>query len=140
MQAVESAIRASETTHDGELLFVVEAGLHPLSLARGLSARQRAHEVFAAQRVWDTERNSGVLIYVQLVDRRIEIVADRGITAKVAQQDWDAVCRRMESAFREKRFEPGALHAIGEITALLVHHFPPCGENPNELPDRPVVL
>ncbi|NBR29019.1 MAG: hypothetical protein EBT83_11515, partial [Betaproteobacteria bacterium] len=91
-------------------------------------------------RVWDTEHNSGVLIYVQLVDRRIEIVADRGIAARVAQPEWDAICRRMEAAFRERRFEAGALAAIAEITALLARHFPPQGDNPNELSDKPVIL
>jgi uncharacterized membrane protein len=140
LAAIEDAIRASEKTHDGELRFAVEAGLHPLPLLRGLSARQRAHDVFSQLRVWDTAHNSGVLIYVQLVDRRIEIVADRGVNAKVQQHEWDAICRRMEDAFRQGRFEPGALQAIAEITALLVRHFPPCGANPDELPDQPVVL
>lgn len=140
LDAVEKAIRASEKSHHGELRFAVEAGLHPLTLLRGQSARQRATEVFSSLRVWDTEHNSGVLIYVQLVDRRIEIVADRGINAKVPQHDWDAICRRMEAAFKESRYEGGALSAIGEITALLARHFPPRGDNPDELSDKPVVL
>jgi len=140
LTAIEDAIRASEKTHDGELRFAVEAGLDPLPLARGQTPRQRASEVFSALRVWDTEHNSGVLIYVQLVDHRIEIVADRGISARVEQQQWDAICRRMEQAFRQRRFEPGVLAAIGEITALLSHHFPPRGENPDELSDKPVIL
>ena len=140
LDAIEAAIGASEQTHDGELRFAVEAALHPLPLWRGQSARGRAREVFAALQVWDTEHNSGVLIYVQLVDRRIEIVADRGISAKVAQEEWDAICRRMEDAFKAGCFEEGALKAIREISALLAQHFPPLSENPNELPDRPVVL
>ena len=81
-----------------------------------------------------------MLIYVQLVDRRIEIVADRGIAAKVEQTEWDAICRAMEKVFREGRFAEGALLAIGRITALLARHFPPRGRNRNELPDKPVVL
>ncbi len=140
LTAIEDAIRASENTHDGELRFAVEAGLHPLPVLRGRSARERAAEVFSALRVWDTEHNSGVLIYVQLVDRRIEIVADRGISAQVEQRQWDAICRRMEAAFKESRYEGGVLTAIGEITALLARHFPPRGDNPDELSDRPVVL
>jgi uncharacterized membrane protein len=140
LDAIEAAIAASESKHDGELRFAVEAGLHPLPLWRGQAARQRAQEVFAALNVWDTAHNSGVLIYVQLVDRRIEIVADRGISAKVAQAEWDAICRRMEDAFKAGCFEDGAVTAIAEITALLARHFPPLGDNPNELPDRPVVL
>jgi uncharacterized membrane protein len=140
LNAIEAAIGASEKTHDGELRFAVEAGLHPLSLWHGQTTRQRAHEVFSALRVWDTAHNSGVLIYVQLVDRCIEIVADRGISAQVAQTEWDAICRRMEQAFKAGRFEAGALAAIAEITVLLVRHLPPRGENPYELPDRPVLL
>lgn len=137
---IERAIRESEKTHDGELRFAVEAGLHVLPLAKGLGPRERARQVFAQLGVWDTEHNSGVLIYVQLVDRRIEIVADRGVNARVGQEAWDAICRRMEQAFRAGRFEEGALHGIEAITALLARHFPPSGANGDELPDRPVVL
>jgi len=140
LRSIESAIGASETKHDGELRFAVEAGLEPELIWRGVSARGRAIELFSQFRVWDTDRNSGVLIYVQLVDRTVDIVADRGINAKVAQARWDDICRRMEAAFRRGRFEEGALAAIGEVTALLAEHFPASGANPNELPDRPVVL
>ena len=140
LAAIEAAIAASETLHDGELRFAVEAALHPAPVWRGQTTRARAEELFSALRVWDTAHNSGVLIYVQLVDRRIEIVADRGISALAGQAQWDAICRRMEAAFRQRRFEAGALAAINEITALLKAHFPPLGENPNELSDKPVVL
>ena len=140
LAAIEQAIAASEKKHDGELRFAVEAALHPLPLWHGQTTRQRALELFSALRVWDTAHNSGVLIYVQLVDRRIEIVADRGIGAKVAQAQWDSVCRRMEKAFRGGQYEAGAFAAIDEITALLAQHFPPRSDNPNELPDKPVVL
>ena len=140
LRRIEGAIRESERTHNGELRFAVEAALHPALLLKGGTPRERAREVFAQLRVWDTEHNSGVLIYVQLVDRRIEIVADRGVSAKVPQATWDEICRRMETAFRAGRFEAGALEGVREITALLARHYPPVGENPNELPDRPVVL
>ena len=140
LDSIEATIAASEQTHDGELRFAVEAGLHPAALWRGQSVRQRAEELFAALNVWDTVHNSGVLVYVQLVDRRIEIVADRGISARVAQSEWNAICRRMEDAFKAGRFEAGAVAAIAEITVLLARHFPPLSDNPNELPDRPVVL
>jgi len=140
LAAIGNAISESEKSHDGELRFAVEAGLHLQPLWRGQSSRQRAEELFASLRVWDTAHNSGVLIYVQMVDRRIEIVADRGIATRVPQLDWDAICRRMEAAFRERRFEAGARAAIREITELLARHFPPQGDNPNELSDQPVVL
>jgi uncharacterized membrane protein len=90
--------------------------------------------------VWDTEENSGVLIYVQLVDRDIEIVADRGIAARIEQAEWDAICHRMEEAFRANRFEDGVLAGIADVTERLVRHFPAGHRNPDELPDRPVVL
>ena len=131
---------ASLRFNRSELRFAVEAALHPLALTRGLTARQRAIQVFSELRVWDTQHNSGVLIYVQLADRRIEIVADRGISAKVPQEQWDAVCRRMEDAYRKREFEQGTLTGIAEITRLLATHFPPLADNPNELSDAPVVL
>ena len=140
LKRIEEAIKASETKHAGELRFAVETGLDLLPLLRGMTPRHRAHQVFSELRVWDTEHNSGVLVYVQLVDRRIEIVADRGINAKVEQRQWDAICRRMEEAFRARQFEEGAVSAIKEITTLLAQHFPPRGENPDELPNRPVLL
>jgi len=90
--------------------------------------------------VWDTEENSGVLIYVQLIDRRIEIVADRGISAKVDQAKWDTICAAMQSAFFAGQYQEGALEAIQAITALLEQHFPGDGDNPDELPNRPVRL
>jgi hypothetical protein len=140
LNRVGEAIRESEKSHDGELRFAVEAGLDVLPLLKGVTPRQRAVDVFSMLRVWDTERNSGVLIYVQLVDRRIEIVADRGISAKVDQGAWDAICRSMEESFRAGRFEEGALQGIRAISQLLARHFPPNGSNPDELPDQPVVL
>ena len=140
LTAIEDAIRASEKTHHGELRFAVEAGLDPLPLARGQTPRQRASEVFSALRVWDTEHNSGVLIYVQAVDRHIEIIADRGINAKVERRQWEAIAGRMQTEFRAQRYEAGVIEGMREITALLARHFPPTGTNPDELPDAPVVL
>jgi uncharacterized membrane protein len=137
---IAEAIRASELGHRGELRFAVEASLDLHALLRGQSPRAQAEDAFARLRVWDTGENCGVLIYVQLVDRRIEIVADRGISARVPQPEWEAICRSMEAAFRERRFEQGALQAIARITALLVQHFPATGANPNELSDKPIVL
>jgi uncharacterized membrane protein len=138
--AIERAIAASEASHQGELRFVVEAGLPLPALWREQSPRARAIELFSQLRVWDTTQNSGVLIYLQLIDRRVEIVADRGIDARVGQAFWSAVCRRMEQAFREGHFETGSLAALGEISQALSEHFPPSGDNPNELPNPPLVL
>jgi uncharacterized membrane protein len=137
---IEKAIRESERQHLGELRFVLEGGLPVAFLRAKKPARARAEDLFARLRVWDTEHNSGVLIYVQLVDRRIEIVADRGIAAKVGEEEWSAICRAMEKAFRAGRYEEGALEAIERATALLAGHFPSGGQHRNELPDRPVFL
>jgi uncharacterized membrane protein len=136
---IAKAIRESERQHLGELRFVVEGGLPVRNLFQD-KVRKRAEELFAQLGVWDTEHNSGVLIYVQLVDRRIEIVADRGIAARVAEAEWSAVCRAMEKSFRDGRFAEGALEAIERCTALLARHFPSSGGERNELPDRPVLL
>jgi uncharacterized membrane protein YgcG len=138
LKKIEQAIKASEHRHRGEIRFAVEG---PLALS-GLkpSTRQRARAVFAQLDVWDTEENTGVLVYVQLVDRAIEIVADRGIAARVAQPEWDAICRAMESRFRKGEYLQGALEAIEAVTRILERHFPARGANPNELPDKPVVL
>jgi len=140
LAAIERAIAASETSHRGELRFVVEANLPLPGLLRGQSPRARAVELFSALRVWDTEQNSGVLVYLQLIDRRVEIVADRGIDARVGHAFWRAVCHRMEQAFHAGRFETGALEALAEITDVLAEHFPAPGDNANELPDSPLVL
>jgi uncharacterized membrane protein len=140
LRAIEAAIGASEAAHLGELRFVVEAGLPVHGLLHGQSARARAVELFSQLRVWDTEHNSGVLIYLQLVDRRVEIVADRGIDARLGKEFWRGVCRRMEQAFREGRFETGALEALTEITEALIEHFPASGGDHNELPDKPLIL
>jgi len=140
LKRFEDAVRQSEALHRGELRVAIEAGVGLLPLLRGATPRARALDAFARLRVWDTEENSGVLIYLQLVDRDIEIVADRGINAKVGQAQWDAICHRMEESFRARRFEKGVLEGIAEITTLLNTHFPARTRNLDELPNRPVVL
>ena len=140
MRAIEAAIRESETTHLGEIRFAVEAALDPMALLQDRSARDRAVEVFSQLRVWDTERNNGVLIYLLLADRRVEIVADRGINRDVGPQGWDKICREMEHAFRQGQFERGVVEGIRAVASYLVRHYPASGGNENELPDVPVML
>lgn len=140
LRAIGDAIAACEKSHRGELRFVVEGPL-PLSvLWRAISPRARAVELFSALRIWDTEENSGILIYVQLVDRKVEILADRGIAARVAQAEWNAICRAMEASFRCGEWRLGALQAVARAGELLASHFPAGGNNPNELPDQPLML
>ena len=140
LQAIEQAIRESETRHQGELRFVVEAALHMPSLLDNESARERAIELFSQLRIWDTEHNSGVLIYLLLADRRVEIIADRGINRYAGENAWQSICRDMEQALRQGRFEEGVVTGIRAITPLLTAYCPAQADNPNELPDQPVVL
>ncbi len=140
MHTIEDAIRQSETRHMGELRFAVEAALDWPDLLAGASSRKRALEVFSHLRVWDTEHNSGVLIYLLLADRKVEIVADRGIHARVGEAGWATICRNMEKKFRAGEFEGGVLEGIAAITALLQQYFPAQGANSNELSDYPVTL
>ena len=140
LSAIEKAIGEAEKGHEGELRFVVEGPLPLAVLLHNPTARDRAIDVFSHLRVWDTAHNSGLLIYVQLVDRRVEFVADRGVAARVPQAQWDALCREMEDSFRHGAYRRGALEAVERAGHLLATHFPPRTRNPNELPDRPVVL
>lgn len=140
MRAIEAAVRRSEASHQGEIRFAVEAALDAGPLLRGQTARERAVEAFSALRVWDTEGNNGVLIYLLLADHDVEIVADRGIHARVGQGEWERICREMEQAFRGGRFEQGAIVGIEAAGALLARHFPSQGGGPDELPDIPHVM
>lgn len=141
LRAIEQAIKQSETNHDGEIRFAVEAALHILPLLGKQSARQRSIEVFSRLRVWDTECNNGVLIYLLLADHDVEIVADRGIHNKVGSQEWEKICRAMETAFRQGRFEAGVIAGIGAISGHLQAHFPTERQGgENELADKPVIL
>jgi uncharacterized membrane protein len=140
MAAIEQAVARSETQHRGEVRFAVEAALDVSGLIAGQSARARALEVFSQLGVWDTEDNNGVLIYLLLADRDVEIVADRGINAVVGAQDWEAICRAMEAALRRREFEPAVLGAIEAVTRLLARHFPPRAGDRNELANRPVTI
>jgi uncharacterized membrane protein len=138
--AIEKAIKASEAAHVGEIRFAVEGALHSTPLFKGQSARERAIEVFSQLRVWDTEHNNGVLIYLSLADRDVEIVADRGVHAKVGSQEWEQICRKMETAFKQGNYQGGVISGIQAVTQHLMKHFPASGVSQNELPDKPVVL
>ncbi|MBL8362666.1 MAG: TPM domain-containing protein [Rubrivivax sp.] len=136
---LEQQVAGSERRHSGEIRLCVEAGLPMSYLWRGASARERAVALFGKLRVWDTERNNGVLIYLLLAERAIEIVADRGLARLVGQAHWDEVLAGMRAAFRAGRFEQGLGDAVQAVDAMLALHFPLAeGEaNPNELPDAP---
>jgi uncharacterized membrane protein len=134
-------VAASEMRHSGEIRIYVEAGLPWSYLWRKASARERALAMFAKLRVWDTQDNNGVLIYLLLAEQAIELVADRGLNRLVDAQEWQAMVSRMGAAFKEARYEDGLTQAIAEVSAVLVRHFPvQAGQsNPNELADAPVI-
>lgn len=137
---VESAITDGERRHAGQVCFAIEAALPLPRVWQGLTPRERALEVFGALRVWDTERNDGVLVYLLLADRDVEIVADRGIHARVGEAAWESICKAMEARFRAGAFAEGAAEGVAAISTLLAQHSPRQGDERNELSDRPVIL
>jgi uncharacterized membrane protein len=141
VQRLARRVAASEQRHSGEIRMYVESGLPMSYLWRGAGPRERAVAMFGKLRVWDTEHNNGVLIYLLLAERAIEIVADRALSNKVAPGEWQAIVERMGSAFKDGRFEDGLTQALEEVSALLVAHFPLSDRvaDGNELPDEPVL-
>ncbi|MGH8678007.1 MAG: TPM domain-containing protein [Burkholderiales bacterium] len=137
---IEQAIGASEQRHRGQIRFAVEAALHPLMVLHGVTGRERAIDVFSRLRVWDTEHNNGVLIYLLLADRDVEIVADRGVHAQVGAKAWEAICREMERALRAGNAQAAVLDGINAVSRILEQHYPGSAAGDNELPDRPVVI
>lgn len=140
MRRIEAAIASNESTHLGEICFVVESNLHVLDVLSKKSAKNRAIEVFSQHRVWDTEQNNGVLIYLLLADHDFEILADRGIHHHMGAEGWERICREMEVLFRRGQFEAGTLYGIKQIGAALAQHYPANGKDSNELPNAPVVI
>jgi len=140
LSQIEGRIAEFERIHAGEIRFVVEHALEPGDLLAGLSPRERALEIFGLLRVWDTEHNNGVLVYVLQADHAVEIITDRGLARCVTQEEWEVVCRTAQTEFRAGRHAAGALAAIEGTARLLARHFPPRSAGPNELPDQPLLL
>jgi uncharacterized membrane protein len=138
--AIEQAIRAAEARTSGEIRFVIETALDPLAALRGFPPRERALEVFAQFRVWDTELRNGVLIYVLVADRDVEIVADRGAAAAIPAAGWADAAKLMEDRFRLGLFREGAIVGVEAVAKLLEKHFPARGGNRDELPNQPSLL
>lgn len=140
LERIGQAVTKSEARHGAEIRVAIEVRLELVALVRGQTARQRAEEVFSQLRVWDTEANNGVLIYMLLADHQFEIVADRGIARLVPQSEWERLCREMEGHFREGRHEQALLHGIEEIGERFATLFPRTERDVNELPDQPAIL
>lgn len=140
LAAITKAIGNGEGGHSGQICFAVEGALDLPFLLKDLSPRDRAIEVFTSLRVWDTERNNGVLIYVLLADHAVEIVADRGIHSKVDTSAWDVICHEIESQFALHQYRVGALAGIEMMSQLLQRHSPMASPSDNEIPDEPVLV
>jgi len=140
LKAVEEEITAGEQRHGGELRVVIETRLDAPAIWNGQTPRERALEVFALQRVWDTELDNGVLIYVLVADHDVEIVADRGFNGRVTGTQWEEVCRTMEKGFRAGQYREALLAGVRAASERIAHHFPPGAVPRNELPDAPTVL
>lgn len=140
MQHIRDVIAEGERRHAGELCLAIESRYSLWAVLGGLQTRQRAEQVFSLLRVWDTEANSGVLLYLQLAERRVELVADRGIAARVEPGLWQDICTEFASDMQVEPAADAVLHCLGRINALLTAHFPAEDDNPRELPDEPVVL
>lgn len=140
LKAIESCITEGEKTHRAELRVIIEPALSMDAIRAKTTPRERALELFGRYGIWDTEENCGVLVYINLADRQVEIVADRGIAPKVEQEKWDNICTTMTAGFGQGRFQQSTLDALTSINRLLKQHFPLAGPRENQLPDEPILL
>ena len=137
---IRDLIAEGERGHAGEICFAVEARYSFWSVLNGLQSRERANQLFSLMRVWDTQDNSGVMLYLQLAERRVELIADRGIAARVDSALWQAICDQFTHDIANGPADSAVLACIEKINALLTTYFPASADNPCELPDEPVVL
>jgi hypothetical protein len=140
LDAIEAAIRDAENRHGGEIQFAIECSLDCWKLVRGITARDESIQAFSELQVWDTERNSGVLIYVLLAERDIEIVADRGYAGHISEADWREICVLMENAFASGDFLDGSVAGVKAVSELIAQHMPRDPDDVDERPNRPVIL
>ena len=140
MEAIELAVATAELRTSGEIRFAVETALDIDELRAGKTPRECALQAFSDLRVWDSELSNGVLIYVLMADRDVEIVADRAATAVVSAADWESACRLMEEHFRAGRFQEGAVAGVAAVGALLERYFPARAVERNEQPNQPSLL
>jgi uncharacterized membrane protein len=140
LNKIEQAIKSSENQHSAEIRFAVESSLSFSELLQNTSCFDRGVEVFSELRIWDTEYNNGVLIFLLLADRNVEIIADRGLNSKIAKDEWQQICKLMEQSFKKNEFEAGVLIGMDEITKKLIQHYPAENNNIDELSNKPVIL
>lgn len=140
LDAIERAVNEVESRHSGEIRVAIESSLDVPELWQGVTPRRRALQAFGSLGVWDTERNNGVLIYVLVADHDVEIVADRGIAARVAQDEWNAICRLIQTHCEQGRYRDGLVEGVRSVGEVLARHFPHEGGDRDEQPNRPVLI
>ena len=140
LKAIETAIADGETEHRAEVRLIVEAALTPGMAYQGVTNRERARELFVQYGVWDTEDNVGVLIYINLAEHQVDIVADRHVGRRITPEQWQAICRTMTAGFAQGNYHDSTVQALGELNSLLQHHFPATGERGNQLPNEPILI
>lgn len=144
LSAIQTIIAAGETQHRAEIRLIVEPSLDLTEVLSGMTSRERARELFTHYHIWDTEENCGILIYINLADHQVEIIADRGIARLVPPSDWHAVCKTMTDGFAQKNYHDSVLNGLQQLNTLLQKYFPegesPQGPQPNQLSNQPILL
>ncbi|WP_151447414.1 TPM domain-containing protein [Lacisediminimonas profundi] len=140
MKAIQAAIARGEKAHRAEIRLMVEPAMSFGDLLEGRTARHRARALFTEYRIWDTEENCGILVYINLADRMVEIVADRGVNKLLEAAQWQQVCRTITAGFAAGRYDESVVEAIDQLNGMLHADFPAEDHNPNELPNRPLML
>lgn len=140
LKAIEETIAEGETRHRAEVHMIVEPALDAQAVLNGMSSRERARELFSDYRVWDTEENCGVLVYINLADHKVEIVADRGVGREIPAGEWEVICRTMTQGFARGEYRESVIGALRRLNSLLEQHYPDDGSAHNQLPNRPVML
>ncbi|HEY4073702.1 MAG TPA: TPM domain-containing protein [Herbaspirillum sp.] len=139
--AIQEAIAAGEATHRAEVRVIIEAALTPGFILQGGTARRRAVELFTHYRIWDTEENCGLLLYINLADHKVEIIADRGVDRVISKPEWQAVCKTVTTGFASDAYHDSLPTALAQLNVLLTRHYPQIGqEQRNQLSDKPVIL
>jgi len=140
LDAIESGIAEGEKTHRAEIRVIIETAISIEAVLSRMTPRERALELFGRYGIWDTEENCGILIYINLADRQVEIVADRGISTKINPDEWNHICKIMTAGFSQGRFHESTLEALSALNQLLAQQVPSTGPHENQLPDHPIRL
>lgn len=140
LHALQTVIAQGEAMHRAEIRVIIEAALSLPAVAQGSSARQRAHKLFSTYRIWDTEENCGILLYINLADRKVEILADRTVNRLLSKQEWQTICHMITQGFANNVYQDSLLAGLRHLNDLLKTRFPQTGVDANQLSNRPVLL